>query len=151
MDKARTVLKPSTVPKYIDIKPMFTMRTVRMAYTGTCSVGCTLLMIPESGSPRSLAKEKTILELWAIRNTKLIKAITVIKIVKPRAPPIDPVACWKIAIKGTPVEVFATCSRLPMQNMAAMRKAKPVTAPIQTDQMIALGAVCCASWSSSAM
>jgi len=49
--------------------------------------------------------------------------MVVIKIVSPRAPPTEPVALWKMAIKGTPVGVLTTASRSPMQNIAAMRKA----------------------------
>ena len=98
-------------------------------------------MRPENGSPRSLANEKMTLELCAIRNARLTRAMIVIRIVKPSAPPTDPVASWKMAIKGTPVDVFDTASRFPIQNIAATRKAKPVIVPIHTDQMIAFGAV----------
>lgn len=106
-------------------------------------------MRPENGSPRSRAKEKTTRELCAMRNARLTRAMIATRIVRPRAPLAEPVAFSKIAMRGTPVEVLATSSILPMQNIAAIRKTKPVKAPIQTDQIMALGAVLRASWSSS--
>lgn len=75
-----------------------------------------------------------------MRKHRLTSAMMVIKTVRPIAPPTDPVACWKMAMRGTPVAVVSIASRLRMQKNAAMRKMKPEKAPIQTDQMIARGA-----------
>lgn len=63
----------------------------------------------------------------------------------------DLVADWNIAKMGAPVGEEAASSMLSIQKQATMRNMKPVTAPIQTAQMIALGASLRASFISSVM
>jgi len=63
----------------------------------------------------------------------------------------DRVADSKIWKMGTPVGVDAAASISTMQKQTATRKKNPVIAPIQTAQMIALGASFRASFISSVM
>lgn len=116
---------------------------------GTCLFLSTFLKNEEKGSPLSRANEKTTRELCAKRKAKLTRAMMVMQRVRARAAAREFVPSYRIWMSGTPVAVVAAAFMSVMQKQIAMRKMKPVTAPIQTAQMMAFGASFLAFASSS--
>lgn len=142
---------PVTVPKYIATKAIWTTPPTIIATTGTWCLSSTKATVFENGNPLSRAKANKLRLPSANKAFAHPKSMTTMRLARTHAAALELVESKKIWISGTRVGVSATVLMFPIQKQTDRRNIKPVMAPIQTLQTIALGACLLASFISSVM